>query len=650
MMQTLLTNTPPVQAAAPADKSAQLPPPSYSAELTPQGEPKGGFSDAMAKAQAEGMPVTKAAQAAAGEPKAGGQVVTDPVAGDKGASDKHADAKSLANATEGSAASDDKKKKMEEAESSASPIDFLQRLQDALKQDTSLVSPAPLNLVATAPAVETDGNMLPQAGEDAEAADVLVGAGDKPLSLDDRKATTGAALQAQQAASLLKGEGVEVPAAEGEAQAMQSDAAALAAQLKEASKEPKEADKDKGAAGTDKAGKAELTGAERAALLSKVLPTEAVGKAAKGEGNKSVEIDASAKPVTPPMSNKEGAEKAHPQRAMEQAVPTQTSATRAFEAGQERADTDTTRSADGAQARGAAEGGEQAQAQARATTAAKSESPLAAAGSSTTAPAAQPPAEPVLTAPQQVLASSESQGPQASLSALSAGIKQMEASEGRESAKVRSEVKVDVKQKVAEFGKGSSLGTESSTHDSHHSQQVQQNSQPQVANNDSKPTVDIAARRDPQNLPHLKLANPEAPAQLHQKVNLMLADKLQQAEIQLDPLGLGKMKIQIQIGADNQANVHFVVQHGQTREMLEQAMPRLRDMLAGQGIQLGQTLVQQQPQQQSQGQSAFAGQGQQGQKESGTFAETGQTEAEVTAAGSRLLTESTNDSRIDFYA
>ncbi|WP_378080503.1 flagellar hook-length control protein FliK [Aeromonas bestiarum] len=654
MMQTLLTNTPPVQAAAPADKSAQLPPPSDSGEPTPQGESKGGFSDAMAKAQAEGAPMTKAAQASqasqasAGEPKAGGQVVTDSVAGDKGASDKHADAKSLANATEGSAASDDKKKKMEEAESSASPIDFLQRLQDALKQDTSLVSPAPLNLVATAPAVETDGNMLPQAGEDAEAADVLVGAGDKPLSLDDRKAATGAALQAQQAASLLKGEGVEVPAAEGEAQAMQSDAAAMAAQLKEAGKEPKEAGKDKGAADTDKAGKAELIGAERAALLSKVLPTEAVDKAAKGEGNKSVEIDASAKPVTPPMSNKEGAEKAPSQRAMEQTVPTQTSATRAFEAGQERADTDTPRSADGAQTRVAAEGGEQAQA--RATTAAKSESPLATAGSSATAPAAQPPAEPVLTAPQQVLASSESQGPQASLSALSAGIKQMEASEGREAAKVRSEVKVDVKQKVAEFGKGSVLGTESSTHDSHHSQQVQQNSQPQVANNDSKPTVDIAARRDPQNLPHLKLANPEAPAQLHQKVNLMLADKLQQAEIQLDPLGLGKMKIQIQIGADNQANVHFVVQHGQTREMLEQAMPRLRDMLAGQGIQLGQTLVQQQPQQQSQGQSAFAGQGQQGQKESGTFAETGQTEAEVTAAGSRLLTESTNDSGIDFYA
>ncbi len=590
MMQTLLTPPPPVQAAAPADKSAPIPPASDSGERTPQGEPKGGFSDVMAKARTAGAPVTKGSQTAAMEPKAGGQVVTDQVAGDKRASDKHADAKSLANDAEGTAAIDDNKKKTEEAESRASPNDFLLRLQDALKQDTSLVSPTSLNLVVTAPAVDTDGNMLPQEGEGAEAADVLVGAGDKPLTLDDRKAATGAALLAQQAASLLKGEGVEVPAAEGEAHAMESDA------------------------------------------------TDTAAMAAKGEGSKSV--DASAKPVIPPMSNKEGGEKAHPQ----QAVPTQ--ATAVLETGQERADTETTGSADSAQARGAAEGGEQA----KAATAAKSESPLAAATSSATAPAAQPPADPELTVQQQVLASSESQGPQASLSALSAGIKQMEASEDRESPKVRTEVKVDVKQKVAEFGKGSTPGTESSPHDSNHSQQVQQNSQPQAPNNDSKPTVDIAARRDPQNLPHLKLANPEAPAQLHQKVNLMLADKLQQAEIQLDPLGLGKMKIQIQIGADSQANVHFVVQHGQTREMLEQAMPRLRDMLAGQGIQLGQTIVQQQSQQQSQGQSAFAGQGQQGQKESGSFAETGQTEAEVTAAGRRLLMESTNDSGIDFYA
>ena len=137
----------------------------------------------------------------------------------------------------------------------------------------------------------------------------------------------------------------------------------------------------------------------------------------------------------------------------------------------------------------------------------------------------------------------------------------------------------------------------------------------------------------------------------------MLADKLQQAEIQLDPLGLGKMKIQIQMGADSQANVHFVVQHGQTREMLEQAMPRLRDMLAGQGIQLGQTQVQQQAQhqgqpsqQQSQGQSTFNGQEQRGQQGSGSFGGNGQGEGEHATRTLSLLVESTNDAGIDFYA
>lgn len=368
-------------------------------------------------------------------------------------------------------------------------------------------------------------------------------------------------------------------------------------------------------------------------------------KVAKGEGNNPVEVDGSSKSAIHSMGHKEGAEKPSPLHTMNQVVPAQAGATRAFEEGLGRADSGTATSTDAAQTQAVTEEGEEA----KVAPAAKSDSQAVVSSMATaaqTTPVAQA-AEPVLTAPQQALASSESQGPQASLNALSAGLKQMEASD---SPNTKADVKLDVKQKVAELGRNSALGTESTTQDNNHSQQVQQNSQPQAVNNDSKPTTDISARRDPQHLAHLKLASPETPAQLHQKVNLMLTDKLQQAEIQLDPLGLGKMKIQIQMGSDNQANVHFVVQHGQTREMLEQAMPRLRDMLAGQGIQLGQTLVQQQPQQQSQGQSAFSGQGQSGQHGSGSFSETGQTEAEVTAAGSRLSMESTNDAGIDFYA
>ncbi|XAG68143.1 flagellar hook-length control protein FliK [bacterium 19CA06SA08-2] len=639
MMQTLLTNTPSASAAPSADKNASLISSSDKGDQASQSDLKGGFSDEMVKARQadKATGARQGSKVAAGEQVAPDPLVKETVVTDKGEGRKHGDAKSLADTTGETAATDDKEKKMDEAESSASPIDFLQRLQDALKQDTSLVSPAVLYL---APAVEGDGNMLPQEDEATASADALALDGKQG---DGKQAAPGeAALLAQQAASLLKGADAGAAAANDETPATEAvdgdTSAAMAVELKGD-------EKGKDTASADKGGKAALSDAERTALLSKVLPTEGVDKAPKGEGNNPVEADGSPKPAIPPMGHKEGAEKPSPLHTMNQAVPAQAGATRAFEEGLGRADSDTTTSTDAAQTQAVTEEGEQA----KAAPAAKSDSQTVVSSMVTAAQTTlvAHAAEPVLTAPQQALASSESQGPQASLNALSAGLKQMEASDA---PKTKADVKLDVKQKVAELGRNSALGTESTTQDNNHSQQVQQNSQPQAVNNDSKSTTDISARRDPQHLAHLKLASPETPAQLHQKVNLMLTDKLQQAEIQLDPLGLGKMKIQIQMGADNQANVHFVVQHGQTREMLEQAMPRLRDMLAGQGIQLGQTLVQQQPQQQSQGQSAFSGQGQSGQHGSGSFSETGQTEAEVTAAGSRLSMESTNDAGIDFYA
>uniref|UniRef100_UPI0005AAA67A flagellar hook-length control protein FliK n=1 Tax=Aeromonas sanarellii TaxID=633415 RepID=UPI0005AAA67A len=87
------------------------------------------------------------------------------------------------------------------------------------------------------------------------------------------------------------------------------------------------------------------------------------------------------------------------------------------------------------------------------------------------------------------------------------------------------------------------------------------------------------------------------------------------------------------------------------REMLAQARPRLREMLAGQGIQLGQTQVQQQSQQQaqqqSQGESAFGGQGQQGGRGFGGGEQAGGEGGSRTLS---LLVESANDAGIDFYA
>lgn len=676
MMQTLLTNSPAAPTAAAADKSAVLTASQDGGEGALQSDGKVGFSEVMNRVQqadkvnvkADGKVVHAGGKAPNADSKAparpgaeqgsaGALESNKPVPTAKGEA-----AKSLANETEEAAGADDKPQKGSEPDPALAPNDFLQRLQDALKQDTSLVTPTAINLVATAPVVETDGKMLPQEDADAESAEAsailtqpLVGSGEK------QGATTSAAALARQAASLLTGEtSVPVDAKAAQPDAVVTDDAALAAQLQETGKEGSGKENGAGSANADqptdnngketKGSKSELSTAERAALLNKV-PAAALSE--QGENDTKIQLegaDKGAKPVVPPMAGKEEPVKTAPLQATHQAVATQPGAARAFEEGVTRTDDgSSSAAADKVQIQTTAEGDGQSK-----PVAAKAEGqPAPAASSGAPAPATAPASEPVLVAPQQVLASSEPQGPQASLASLSAGLKQMEATERSDAPRARSEVKVDVKQKVAELARGGAQESSetTTTPESSRSQQVQQNSQPQAVGHDNRPAAtEAAARREPANLPHLKLADPEAPAQLHQKVNLMLADKLQQAEIQLDPLGLGKMKIQIQMGADSQANVHFVVQHGQTREMLEQAMPRLRDMLAGQGIQLGQTLVQQQPQQQSQGQSAFAGQGQQGQKGSGSFAETGQTEAEVTGAGMRLSTESTNDSGIDFYA
>ena len=141
---------------------------------------------------------------------------------------------------------------------------------------------------------------------------------------------------------------------------------------------------------------------------------------------------------------------------------------------------------------------------------------------------------------------------------------------------------------------------------------------------------------------------------LAEHVTLMMGQKLQQAEIQLDPQGLGKMTVQLSMERE-QASVHFVVQHAQTRELLEQALPRLRDMLSGQGIQLSQGSVQQQSQdptgQQAWGQAQAGQQGQSGQ--GGSYrGQSGTAGGEESARsdGQNFGIRSTSATGIDFYA
>ncbi|MEQ3652277.1 MAG: flagellar hook-length control protein FliK [Glaciecola sp.] len=90
----------------------------------------------------------------------------------------------------------------------------------------------------------------------------------------------------------------------------------------------------------------------------------------------------------------------------------------------------------------------------------------------------------------------------------------------------------------------------------------------------------------------VNIFKPEGQQQLTEKVRWMVNSRNLSAEIRLDPPDLGGMNIKVNINGDS-ASVSFVVQSQQARDALDQAVPRLREMLEEQGIELGQSSVEQ---------------------------------------------------------
>jgi flagellar hook-length control protein FliK len=81
-----------------------------------------------------------------------------------------------------------------------------------------------------------------------------------------------------------------------------------------------------------------------------------------------------------------------------------------------------------------------------------------------------------------------------------------------------------------------------------------------------------------------------------EKVMLMISQKLQRFDITLDPPELGNMQVRVNLQGE-QATVNFVVQNQQAKDALEQNMHKLKDMLAEQGVDVGDSNVEQQSQQ-----------------------------------------------------
>lgn len=105
------------------------------------------------------------------------------------------------------------------------------------------------------------------------------------------------------------------------------------------------------------------------------------------------------------------------------------------------------------------------------------------------------------------------------------------------------------------------------------------------------------------------LNQPQGQQQLAEKIRWMVNGRQSMAEIRLDPPEMGSMQIRLNISGDT-ASVSFIVQSQHAKDILADAMPRLKEMFSEQGIDLGESFVSQQ-------QSGEAGEQQAGGKSGG---------------------------------
>ena len=97
------------------------------------------------------------------------------------------------------------------------------------------------------------------------------------------------------------------------------------------------------------------------------------------------------------------------------------------------------------------------------------------------------------------------------------------------------------------------------------------------------------------------VGHPNWSTELGDKMTWMVSSQRQQADLVLNPPQLGRIEVSLTVNGD-QANAVFTSPNAAVREMLENSLPRLREILAGSGLNLGQADVGAQSFAQQQGQ------------------------------------------------
>jgi flagellar hook-length control protein FliK len=77
---------------------------------------------------------------------------------------------------------------------------------------------------------------------------------------------------------------------------------------------------------------------------------------------------------------------------------------------------------------------------------------------------------------------------------------------------------------------------------------------------------------------------------LSERVQWLVKEGIQSAELTLHPQDMGPIRIDMSIDG-TAASIDFAATQADTRAAIEQALPRLRDLLADQGLQLGGTQI-----------------------------------------------------------
>lgn len=152
-----------------------------------------------------------------------------------------------------------------------------------------------------------------------------------------------------------------------------------------------------------------------------------------------------------------------------------------------------------------------------------------------------------------------------------------------------------------------------------------------VAANESSQANTLQALQRP-----LDLQQTEASQKLQERINIMMSRNIQRADIRLDPPELGSVHIRVNMSGE-QASVQFQAQTQQARDALETTMPRLREMLEQQGINLADTQVGEQ--------SKEGGRTAGGQAGGANDGEDWAVEGEIALEEGRVLA----DGQVDFY-